>query len=93
MKGPLDKLGGEIHEGDLLHLEGFNPGFLLVRVKKVHLNQVKPIGGADEQPPHMELVLEMDALNMSIEPGKMHKGLVRVIDPKSDEILSKVLSS
>lgn len=85
---PYDEIAGEIREGDLLRVQEFKPPFVIVRVTKVQ----RPVKGMDGKPT-MEIVAE--PWQLPYEPGKMHSGLVRVVDPekerRAEELLNQAL--
>jgi hypothetical protein len=72
-----DEIGGEMRPGCLIRVQEFKPAFFLVRAGKIERT---PDGKA-----FMEIFAE--PMKIPVELGKMHTGLVRVVDPASDTLL------
>lgn len=74
-----DEIGGEIRPGDTIQIKEFKPPFVLAKVEGIE----QPEKGADSGFIKIQLV----PMSLNGFPGKMHNGIVRVVNPDSDKLL------
>lgn len=74
-----DEIGGEMRPGCLIRVQEFKPAFFLVRAGKIETHEGKSF---------MEIFAE--PMKIPVDLGKMHTGLVRVVDPASDALANQL---
>lgn len=91
MKNPTDAAGNELFKGDLVAIDLEDMRWKMARVTDVAPGGVSlPGKGNLQTSARVRIVLDM---NIDIGPGKAIPRLLKVVDPRQQEALSKMVAN